>query len=181
MFPTHPLIGQQANWTNLIRRGWKKSIWKYGPFDLKCQAIFFYFFLFGNDFHFDPLNFNFDPSDFNFDPFSAPFPILVFLWFPFRSINNVMWFIFNNLNRICVILCTWMYGFLNIHVQRCSKMHKFFLVEQNEYWLTPNWLKSVQIKPQILFFVIQTVNAFDRKVHSKENHKKGSSTSWRKE
>ena len=95
-----------------------------------------------------------------------------FLWFPFRSILNVMWFIFNNLNRICVISCTWMYGFLNIHVQRCSKMHKFFLVEQNEYWLTPNWLKSVQIKPQILFFVIETVNAFNRKVHSKENHKK---------
>ena len=67
-----------------------------------------------------------------------------------------------------------MYGFFNIHVQRCSKMHKFFLVEQNEYWLTPNWLKSVQIKPQILFFVIQTVNAFNRKVHSKENHEKGS-------
>ena len=85
----------------------------------------------------------------NFDPFRHLSP---FLCFPFRSIYNVMWFIFNNLNRICVILCTWMYGFLNIHVQRCSKMHKFFLVEQNEYWLTPNWLKSVQIKPQILFF-----------------------------
>ena len=139
MFLTRSLIRQNANGTNFIRRE-EKSIWKYDPFDLKCQAIFFEFFIWDG--------FKFGPSIWILIHFRHLSP---FLCFPFRSIYNVMWFIFNNLNRICVILCTWMYGFLNIHVQRCSKMHKFFLVEQNEYWLTPNWLKSVQIKPQILF------------------------------
>ena len=79
----------------------------------------------------------------------------------------------------CTVILTFTYK----DVQECSKIYKFFTrVEQNEYWLTPNWLKSVQIKPQILFFVIQTVNASNRKAKSsKGNHKKGSKTSWQKE